>query len=124
MCVPLLQQCLAHKKHFSYLQLFLLVVVIITVIKELQVYLPSCRKLLYDSHVCIVVIKRTIYVVLYSLQSIFIYIISCDKRMFLTLGNGATTYLIGQAWKLSLSHPTANHQLMLILTCKYLLIVH
>lgn len=45
-----------------------------------------------------ITIKRTnIYIVLYSLQSIFMSLISCGKSMFLTLRNGASTYLVGQA---------------------------
>lgn len=34
---------------------------------------------------------------IYSLQSTFMYIISCSKRMLLIPGNGATTYLLDQA---------------------------
>lgn len=69
-------------------------------------------------------IKRTIYIVLYHLQSTFIHIISCNKRMFSTLGDGASTYLVGQSWNLSVSHPTINHQPLWILTCKHLLTWH
>ena len=62
-------------------------------------------------------VKRT-NIVLYSLQSIFTYIISCDKRMFLTIKkNGATTYLGGQAWILPPQPPTpvdANLQIFII----------
>ena len=70
-------------------------------------------------------IKSTnIYIVLYSLQSIFMCLISCGKGMSLILGNGVSTDLVGQGWNLPLSHPTVNHHHLWILTCKYLLIAH
>lgn len=43
-----------------------------------------------------IAVKRT-NIVLYSLQSIFTYNISCDERMFLAPKNGATSCLVGQA---------------------------
>jgi len=65
-----------------------------------------------------IAVKRT-NIVLYSLQSIFTYIISWDKRMFLTLKNGSTSYLVGQAWNLPHSQPSdpAYANLQIFINC-------
>ena len=62
-------------------------------------------------------VKRT-NIVLYSLQSIFTYIISCDKRMFLTIKKMVQPPILVVKPETSLH----NHQPLLMLTYKYLLL--
>lgn len=88
-----------HIKALCYLlQLLSLGVgIIIITIKNCMSIFPTGENFFKTVISAPIKIKSTnIYIVLYSLQSIFMCLISCGKGMFLTLGNGVSTDLVGQ----------------------------